>query len=137
MPAYRSKEGVVTMDRSRMLLLGAIFAGLAVAAGAFGAHMLKSILDATMLGVFETAVRYQMYHALALCVVSCFAERHPNVRVAAVGWLFVTGMVLFSGSLYVLSLSGIRWVGALTPLGGAAMITGWVLLAWNLARKRA
>ena len=123
------------MDNRRILLLGATFAGLAVAAGAFGAHMLKPILDATMLGVFETAVRYQMYHALALCVVACLGERHSHVRTAAVGWLFVTGIVLFSGSLYVLSLSGIRWVGALTPLGGAAMITGWVLLAWKLARN--
>ena len=124
------------MDSSRMFLLGAAFAGLAVAAGAFGAHMLKPILDATMLGVFETAVRYQMYHALALCVVACFGERHSIVPIAAVGWLFVTGIVLFSGSLYVLALGGIRWVGALTPLGGVAMIVGWALLVWTLARNR-
>ena len=127
---------MIAMDSSRMLLLGAVFAGLAVAGGAFGAHMLKSILDATMLGVFETAVRYQMYHALALCLLAGIAERHPKRRIAAVGWLFAIGMVLFSGSLYVLSLGGIRWVGALTPLGGAALITGWALLAWTAAKHR-
>jgi len=124
------------MESSGMLFVGAVFAGLAVAAGAFGAHMLKPVLDATMLGVFETAVRYQMYHALALCVVASIGERYPKFRVAAVGWLFVAGIVLFSGSLYLLSVSGIRWVGAFTPLGGAALISGWVLLAWTVARNR-
>jgi uncharacterized membrane protein YgdD (TMEM256/DUF423 family) len=119
-----------------MLFLGAVFAGLAVAGGAFGAHMLKSSLDATMLGAFETGVRYQMYHALALCVLANIDERAQN-RVAAVGWLFTIGIVLFSGSLYLLSLSGIRWVGAVTPLGGAALIMGWALLAWSAATRRA
>ena len=112
------------MHNSRFLFLGATFAGLAVAAGAFGAHMLRPVLDATMLGAFETGARYQMYHALALCLLAGIAERNPTLRVAAVGWLFVIGMLLFSGSLYVLALSGIRWVGAFTPLGGAALITG-------------
>jgi uncharacterized membrane protein YgdD (TMEM256/DUF423 family) len=119
-----------------MLFLGAAFAGLAVAAGAFGAHMLKSVLDATMLGVFETGVRYQMYHALALGLVACLGERHPRLRLQAVGWLFLIGILLFSGSLYALSLRGIRWVGALTPLGGAAFIIGWVLFAWAVAKNR-
>ena len=126
----------MTMDSSRMLFLGALFAGLGVAAGAFGAHALKPVLDATMLAVFETAVRYQMYHALALCLVAWIGEGDAKVRVAAVGWLFVIGIVLFSGSLYLLSLSGIRWVGALTPLGGAALITGWALLASTVMRTR-
>ena len=124
------------MDTSRMLLLGVAFAGFAVAAGAFGAHMLKPVLDATMLGVFETAVRYQMYHALALCVVASIGERYPKCRVAAVGWLFVLGVILFSGSLYGLSVSGMKWMGAFTPLGGAAWIAGWVLLAWTVGRSR-
>ena len=124
------------MDSRKTLILGAAFAGLAVAAGAFGAHLLKPILDTTMLAVFETAVRYQMYHALALCVVAGAGERDPRLRVTAVAWLFLIGIVLFSGSLYLLSLSGIRWVGALTPLGGAAFIAGWVLFAWSAARRR-
>lgn len=124
------------MHNSRFLFLGAVFAGLAVAAGAFGAHMLRPILDATMLGAFETGARYQMYHALALCLLAGIAERNPTLRMAAVGWLFLIGMLLFSGSLYVLALSGVRWVGAFTPLGGAALITGWALLAWTLAKHR-
>ena len=134
--AWEKREGAVIMDSSRMLFLGAVFGGLAVAGGAFGAHMLKSILDASMLVVFETGVRYQMYHALALCVLAGVAERNGKLRIAAVGWLFALGIVLFSGSLYLLSLSGIRWIGALTPLGGAALISGWVMLAWTAARTR-
>lgn len=124
------------MHNSRFLFLGAVFAGLAVAAGAFGTHMLRPVLDATMLGAFETGARYQMYHALALCLLAGIAERNPTLRVAAVGWLFLIGMLLFSGSLYVLALSGVRWVGAFTPLGGAALITGWALLAWTVAKHR-
>jgi uncharacterized membrane protein YgdD (TMEM256/DUF423 family) len=125
------------MDNSRMMVFGAVFAGLAVAAGAFGAHLLKPVLDAQMLAVFETAARYQMYHALALCTLAAIAERHPRLHVGTVAWLFVVGIVLFSGSLYLLSLSGIRWVGALTPLGGAAFMVGWAVLAWSVARQRA
>jgi len=122
------------MNSSRMMCVGAGFAGLAVAAGAFGAHLLKPVLDTAMLGVFETAVRYQMYHALGLCIVAGMGER--DQRLPIVGWLFVVGIVLFSGSLYLLSLSGIRWVGALTPLGGAAFMAGWAVLAWTVVKQR-
>ena len=124
------------MNSSRMMLLGAVLAGLGVAAGAFGAHMLKPVLDTALLGVFETAVRYQLYHALALCLVGSVGECYPQVRIAAVGWLFVIGVGLFSGSLYVLALSGVRWVSAFTPLGGTALIAGWALWAWTVATKR-
>ncbi len=116
----------------QFFLMGSIFAGLAVAAGAFGAHFLKGILDAPMLAAFETASRYQMYHALGLCVVSWAIDRHPDARFAVVGWLFTVGILLFAGSLYGVSLSGVRWLGALTPLGGAAFIAGWGFLAWGL-----
>ena len=116
----------------QFLLMGSIFAGLAVAAGAFGAHFLKGTLDAPMLAAFETASRYQMYHALGLCVVSWAIDRHPDARFAVVGWLFTVGILLFAGSLYGVSLSGVRWLGALTPLGGAAFIAGWGFLAWGL-----
>ena len=114
------------------LLLGAIFAGTAVAAGAFGAHFLKGVLEVSMLAVFETAARYQMYHALGLCIISWAIDRYPEARLTAVGWLFTIGILLFSGSLYTVSLSGVRWVGALTPVGGAALIAGWGLFAWGL-----
>lgn len=115
----------------RLLMLGFLFAGLAVAAGAFGAHSLKSILDAPMLAVFETAARYQMYHGLGLCIVGLAAERYADQKFVVTGWLFAIGIVLFSGSLYALSLSGIRWLGALTPLGGVSFIAGWAFLAWG------
>ena len=118
------------------LTLGACFGGLGVAAGAFGAHTLKSILPAEMLNVFETAVRYQMYHALALLAVGSVLHRQPGEASQTAGWLFVAGIVLFSGSLYLLAFSGIRWLGAITPLGGLAFILGWGLLGWNAWRNR-
>lgn len=119
----------------RFFVLGAFFAGTAVAAGAFGAHLLKPVLDAPMLAVFETAARYQMYHALALCLVSSAGGRYPNLNGTAVGWLFTAGILLFSGSLYALSLVGIPWLGALTPFGGAAFMTGWAFVAWGVWRS--
>jgi uncharacterized membrane protein YgdD (TMEM256/DUF423 family) len=113
-------------------VLGALLAFLAVAAGAFGAHALRGRLAPDLVEVFETAVRYQMYHALALLAVAWVNERWPTTASAVAGWLFVAGIVLFSGSLYVLSLSGQRWLGAVTPLGGLAFLAGWLVLAWAL-----
>ncbi len=118
----------------RFLALGSILAGLGVAAGAFGAHALKEILDAPMLQVFETATRYVMYHAFGLCIVSWAIDRYPEQHLEKSGWLFLIGILLFSGSLYVVSLAGIRWVGAVTPIGGLAFMTGWLLLAWGVWR---
>ena len=118
----------------RFLALGSILAGLGVAAGAFGAHALKDILDPPMLQVFETATRYVMYHAFGLCIVSWAIDRYPEQRLEKSGWLFLIGILLFSGSLYVVSLAGIRWMGAVTPIGGLAFMTGWLLLAWGVWR---
>ena len=118
----------------RFLLIGAILAGSGVAAGAFGAHALKGILDAPMLQVFETATRYVMYHAFGLCIVSWAIDRYPEQRLEKSGWLFILGILLFSGSLYVVSLAGIRWMGAVTPVGGLAFMIGWVLLGWGVWR---
>ena len=118
----------------RCLVYGSIIAGLGVAAGAFGAHALKEILDAPMLQVFETATRYVMYHAFGLCIVSWAIDRYPEQRLENSGWLFLIGILLFSGSLYVVSLAGIRWVGAVTPIGGLAFMVGWLLLGWGVWR---
>ena len=118
----------------RFLALGSILAGLGVAAGAFGAHALKDILDPPMLQVFETATRYVMYHAFGLCIVSWAIDRYPEQRLEKSGWLFLIGILLFSGSLYVVSLAGIRWMGAVTPIGGLAFMIGWLLLAWGVWR---
>jgi uncharacterized membrane protein YgdD (TMEM256/DUF423 family) len=115
--------------------LGAISALLAVAAGAFGAHALRTRLVPDMQTVFETAARYHMYHALALFVTAWAFTRWPGGPVIAAGWLFVAGTVLFSGSLYLLTLTGQRWLGAITPLGGLAFIAGWAALAWAALRS--
>lgn len=119
-----------------MLFAGSFSAGLAVALGAFGAHGLRARLSPDLLAVYETGVRYQMYHALALLAVAWVASRWPGASLTAwAGWAFVAGTVLFSGSLYALALSGRGWFGILTPLGGVAFIAGWVCLAlaalWN------
>lgn len=121
------------MDR-RFFVLGALLAMVGVAAGAFGAHALKARLAADMLAVFETGVRYQLVHSLALLATAWASHRWPGRIARAAGWLFVTGIVLFSGSLYLLALTGIRGIGIVTPLGGAAFILGWGCLAWAAAR---
>jgi uncharacterized membrane protein YgdD (TMEM256/DUF423 family) len=111
-------------------LLGSVSGALSVALGAFGAHTLKTRLSDDALSTFETGARYQMYHALALLAVT-FAITHwpqSNLPVAA-GWLFIAGTLLFSGSLYALSFTDVRWLGAVAPLGGAAFIAGWLCLA--------
>lgn len=109
--------------------LGAIGALLGVALGAFGAHTLKQTLSVDMLAVFETGVRYQMYHAFALFVTAWATERYHHPIFTAAGWVFVLGIVLFSGSLYLLALADVRGLGFVTPVGGAAFLVGWVLLA--------
>jgi uncharacterized membrane protein YgdD (TMEM256/DUF423 family) len=119
-------------------VLGSLSGGLAVALGAFGAHALKTRLSPDMLAVFETGVRYQMAHALALLAVAWACTRWPGgAAITASGWLFIVGTLLFSGSLYALALSGVRGLGAITPLGGLAWLTGWALLAWGAWRAPA
>ncbi|MGB8511068.1 MAG: DUF423 domain-containing protein, partial [Pyrinomonadaceae bacterium] len=123
------------MDRM-FFAAGAVSAFVAVALGAFGAHALKSRLEPDMLMTFEVGVRYQMYHALALIAVAWAATRWPGASsVAAAGWLLVAGTILFSGSLYLLSLTGLRWLGAITPLGGLAFLAGWLCLAWACCKS--
>lgn len=115
------------MDR-RFLLLGAFSGFLAVAAGAFGAHALRQTLPPDLLAVFETGARYQMYHALALVLVASLRGRASERLLAVAGYLFVAGTLLFSGSLYLLALTGTRWWGAVTPVGGVCFLAGWVCL---------
>lgn len=117
------------MDRTFMVL-ACVFGGLAVALGAFGAHALGDRLGPDAMQTYETAVRYQFYHALALVAVAFAVFRWPNATLAGIaGWLFVAGIVIFSGSLYLLVLTGTRWLGAITPIGGVALIAGWICLA--------
>ncbi|QDG51649.1 DUF423 domain-containing protein [Persicimonas caeni] len=105
--------------------MGSLLGLLGVAAGAFGAHALEARLDADMLAVWETAAKYQMYHALALFGAAWLVGQTQTTWATVAGWAFLGGVVVFSGTLYVLALSGIKWLGAITPIGGTAMIVGW------------
>ncbi len=114
--------------RRRILSTGAMLAGLGVALGAFGAHGLRAMLDPLRLGWWETAVQYQMWHAIGLLAIGAA----PLRRVGGAAMLLATGTGLFSGTLYLMALSDARWLGMITPVGGALMIAGWLLLAWRL-----
>ena len=109
--------------------LGAIFAFLAVAAGAFGAHALRARLAPDRLDLFELAARYQMYHALALIAAAWAADRFRSGAANSSGWLFLIGILIFCGSIYALALGAPRWFGAITPIGGVCFLIGWLLLA--------
>jgi uncharacterized membrane protein YgdD (TMEM256/DUF423 family) len=123
------------MSPRTALTLASLARALAVAAGAFGAHALKARLAPDLLEVWRTAVQYHAWHALALFGVGLFAIHAPaRPGLALAGWLFVAGIVLFSGSLYALALSGVRVLGAITPIGGAALIAGWLALAYAVSR---
>jgi len=113
------------------LLLGTLLAGSSVASGAFASHALKDRITERGLAIFETATKYQMYHALALILLTILWIQSESTAVAypVAGWAFVVGIVLFSGSLYGLSLSGVKLLGAITPIGGVAFLVGWVAFA--------
>ena len=118
------------MTARLFLVVAALLGALSIVGGAFGAHALKGQLTEAALNSFETGVRYQMYHAIALISVALLVKQHPDVSVlTTAGWCFIVGVVLFSGSLYGLSLGGIKALGPVTPLGGVAFIAGWVCLA--------
>jgi uncharacterized membrane protein YgdD (TMEM256/DUF423 family) len=119
---------------NRFFTLGALLCVLGVAAGAFGAHALRERLGARDLEIFEVAVRYQMYSGFGLLAAAFAAQRWPGPRPRLGGWLLLAGAVVFSGSLYALVLTQTRWLGAVTPLGGLAMMAGWLCLALSPRR---
>lgn len=123
------------MERT-FVVIGALSGMVAVVAGAFGGHALKARLAPDLLAVFEIGVRYQMYHALALLACGWAVARFPGSAAAWAGWLFLAGTVIFSGSLYALALTGVRALGAVTPIGGVAFIAGWLALALAALRSR-
>jgi len=116
------------MDRTFMFV-GALMGFIGVGLGAFGAHALRGRLSPEMLAVFETAVRYQMYHAIALLAVAAFMARAEGRAVMVAGWSFIAGILIFSGSLYALAMTGVTMLGAVTPIGGVAFLAGWIALA--------
>lgn len=118
-----------------LLMAACLLMATGVGLGAFGAHGLRARLAPDLLAIYETGVSYHLVHGLAACVAALLARTGPGRRAATAGWLFIAGIVVFSGSLYMLALTGTRWLGAITPLGGVAWIAGWLLLAWaGLAR---
>jgi uncharacterized membrane protein YgdD (TMEM256/DUF423 family) len=126
----------VALLTKNFLLLGSINAALAVGLGAFGAHGLRGKLSEDLLGTYQTGVQYHFYHALGLFAVALVASLLPeSTLVKWSGWLMFAGIILFSGSLYVLSVTGIRWLGAITPLGGVAFISAWLLLALAVLKQ--
>lgn len=121
------------MAANTIIALGAVFAGLGVALGAFGAHALKERLTPDMLEIFNTAVQYQFYHSFALILLGLFVARGGSATGAA--WAFTLGILFFSGSLYVLVFTGTKWLGAITPIGGVAFMVGWALFAWSALQR--
>jgi uncharacterized membrane protein YgdD (TMEM256/DUF423 family) len=109
--------------------LGALSAFMAVAAGAFGAHALKQVLDTDMLAVYHTAVDYQFFHSIGLITIGALHKQSSRRYHAAAGWAMLIGIIIFSGSLYTLSITGIRWLGMITPLGGVSFLAAWLILA--------
>ena len=123
------------MNGARLFLLcGAGYGLLGVACGAFAAHALRARLAPELLAMFHTGVEYQFYHAFALLAVGLLLLLKPAPLLPLAGWCFVTGVLLFSGSLYALALSGARWLGAITPFGGLLFLAGWGLLFWSQLR---
>jgi len=119
----------------RFFVLGCVFGFLGVAGGAFAAHALRDHLPANLLNVFETGIRYQMYHAFALLAAAWALEKYRSRHFEWAGWAFVAGVALFSGSLYIMAVTGIRWIGIITPFGGVAFLGGWAFMAagfWKL-----
>jgi uncharacterized membrane protein YgdD (TMEM256/DUF423 family) len=125
----------VAAELKGFVVAGALFAAAAVAAGAFGAHALASRLTPDRLATWETAARYHLFHALALVLLGAVYARWPAPLLGAVGWLFTLGILIFGGTVYALALGGPRWLGAITPIGGLALIAGWVVLAVAVARS--
>jgi len=117
-----------------IIITGAVLAGLAVMLGAFGAHALKVKVSPEDLTVFDTAVKYHMAHALGLILIGVVGFHYPKEIIFIPALLLISGILIFSGSLYVLVISNIRWLGAITPIGGLSLIAGWLLLAYNLYR---
>ncbi len=122
------------------LRTAAFIGALSVALGAFGAHGLKQYLATDVLAIFETAVRYQFYHVFALLAVGILYANYPSSKMKWAGYLFITGMILFCGSLYLLCYMkfagmGMDWIGAVTPAGGAAFIAGWGMLFWAIGKR--
>ncbi len=117
-----------------LLIVGSLFAALSVLFGAFGAHVLKSRLSAEDLAIFETAVRYQMYHALGIMIMGVAGYYIPHNLISLPSYFMIFGTIIFSGTLYLIVYTNLRWMGAITPVGGLCLILGWLIFAYNIYR---
>ena len=124
------------MQTTPFIAIGAALAFLSVAFGAFGAHALKNILSPQMLVIFHTAVDYQTWHALGLLIIGMLYQNRPSRLLHKAGWIMLAGIIIFSGSLYALSLSGIKVLGAITPIGGTALLIAWVMVVIYAIKKQ-
>jgi len=124
------------VNKPPFITLGAAFAFLAVALGAFGAHALKGSLSPHYLAVYHTATDYQMWHAIGLIIIGMLYQQNPTNLLGKAGWFMLAGIIIFSGSLYALSLTGIKILGAITPVGGVAFLIAWLLLAYNSIKSK-
>ena len=123
---------MLTISPKFMLMAGSLLGFFSVALGAFGAHALKTFLvENNRLATFETAVQYQMIHGLALLLTGLLGYYFPKISFSPVAWLFMSGILIFSGSLYLLCASGLKWLGAITPIGGTCFLAAWLLLCWK------
>ncbi|MBA64886.1 MAG: hypothetical protein CMG55_03695 [Candidatus Marinimicrobia bacterium] len=118
-----------------LLIIGALFAGFSVLFGAFGAHVLKSRLSSEDLAIFETAVRYQMYHSLGIMLLGILGFYLPHNLIAFPSYFMIIGVIVFSGTLYLLLYTNIRWIGAITPIGGVFLVIGWLFFAFNIYKS--
>jgi len=114
------------------LFVGGVSGFLVVMLGAFGAHGLKDILDEYGIAIYDKAVLYQMFHTVAILIIGMLNKIHPELSFSLAGWSFLIGIIIFSGSLYILSITGIKWLGAITPIGGLFLIAGWLLFFINI-----
>lgn len=123
------------MQASSFIATAAILMFIGVAAGAFGAHGLKQMLSADMLAIWQTAVSYQMVHGLGMLALGIMLQQQDNALLRKAAWAMLAGVVIFSGSLYALALTGVRILGAITPIGGVAFLAAWAMLAWAAIRR--
>lgn len=119
------------------IILGALSGFLSVSFGAFGAHAIKQWMSADLMAIYQTAVSYQMYHSLGLILIALVYQQQQHKMIKAAGWLMLSGIIVFSGSLYTLALTDSRWLGAITPIGGILLLLAWLLLGFGVSKKTA
>lgn len=118
-----------------LIIIGAISGFLSISFGAFGAHAIKQWMSADLMSIYQTAVSYQIYHSLGLILIALVYQQQQHKLIKIAGWIMLAGIIIFSGSLYTLSLTDTRWLGAITPIGGTLLLFAWLLLGLGVSKK--